>query len=301
MRNVIFTLLFCGAAAVSFGQSSQVTDFTGGNVNLVTRGDFVLRGTQLAAYTGRATELVIPGNLGITEIGESCFSHAGLVSVTIPQGVRRIGRGAFESCYALASVTLPAGLIVIDDRAFYRCSNLLRANIPAGILVIGAYAFYECNKLTVVNLPADITYIAGEAIPNGLSAAYDRAGRRAGTYNFVRGFNAWRYGTEPVHQALRITPGTPVTASFQNSSEQWYYLTIPEGGAIITVYTEGSIDTVLAIYDINGNEVDDDDDSGTDTNARINLVTAEGVLYLKVWNYYYSKGSCVVHAVIEAL
>jgi hypothetical protein len=263
----------------------------------------VLRGTQLVSYTGNAGNLNIPGDLGITEIGPSCFiDNSNLTVVVIPRGVRRIGRGAFSSCYNLASVTLPDDLVVIDDNAFFNCGNLLRVNIPAGITAIGSYAFGNCSKLSIINMPENIIYLSGNAMPGGFTAAYENYGRKPGAYSFVRGFNTWRYGTEPVHQALLITPGIPVSGSFQFGGETWYYLNIPANGAIVTAYTEGSIDTIMVIYDTNGTELEEDDDSGTDYNARISVVTAGGTLYVKLRAYDgTSGGTYQLHTMIEPL
>lgn len=299
MKKLIVIMVLCATAV--FGQ--QVTDFTGAGVPLVTRGDFVLRGTQLVSYTGSAQNLVIPANLGITEIGPSCFTdNSYLVTVTVPQGVRRIGRGAFSSCYNLAGVTLPEGLLVIDDNAFSNCGNLLRVNIPQGIAAVGSYAFGNCGKLIIVNMPDNITYLSGNAVSNGFTTVYENYGRKAGSYNFVRGFNAWRYGTEPVHQATLVTPGAPVSGSFQYSGENWYYFNIPANGAIITAYTESSIDTVMALYDMYGTMLQEDDDSGSDANARISVVAAGEILYIKVHPYGGGPaGNYQLYTVVEPL
>ncbi|MDR2135392.1 MAG: leucine-rich repeat protein [Treponema sp.] len=300
MKKTALITALCCAAVLAFGQ--QVTDFTGGSTPLVRRGDFVLRGTQLVSYTGSAESLNIPGNLGITEIGPSCFVDSQISTVVIPQGVRRIGRNAFSSSYNLSNVSLPDSLQVIDDGAFSNCGSLLRVNIPAGIVAIGGYAFNECNKLLVVNMPENITYLSSNAMPGGLGIVYENSGRRAGPYTFMRGFGTWRYGTEPIHQAQLLASGVPVSGSFQLVSEIWYYFNVPANGAIITAYTEGSIDTVLTVYDANGSELEEDDDSGNDYNARVSVVASGGILYLKLRSYDgYSGGTYQLHTAVEPL
>jgi hypothetical protein len=303
MKRLSIIAVLCCTAVLAFGQNEPVTDFTGRNTPLVTRGNFVLRGTQLVAYTGNDQNLVIPGNIGITEIGPSCFSDSYFSSVVIPQGVRRIGRNAFSSSYNLTSVTLPEGLQVIDDSAFSSCSNLIRINIPEGIAAIGNNAFNNCSKLIVVNVPQNIIYLSGSALPNNFTTAYENSGRRSGSYTFTRGFNTWRYGTEPIHQALPVSPGIPVTGSFQFTEENWYYINVPANGAIVTAYTEGPIDTVMTIYEENGTTLEEDDDSGTNYNARINVVSTGGMLYIKVRSYdgSGSRENYQLHTAIEAL
>jgi hypothetical protein len=295
--------VLCCTAVFVFGQSGSVTDFTGGNTPLVTRGDFTLRGTQLVAYTGNARELTIPGNIGITEIGPSCFSDSYINSVIIPPGVRRIGRNAFSSSSNLTSVTLPDSLQVIDDNAFSYCGNLVRINIPAGIAAIGSNAFSNCNKLIVVTMPESIIYLSGSALPNNFTTAYENSGRKGGSYTFARGFNTWRFGTEPIHQAALITAGPPVNGSFQFANENWYYINVPAEGAIVTVYTEGSIDTVMTVYDGYGTELEEDDDSGSEYNARISVVSPGGILYIKlrVYGGSGSRENYQLHTAIESL
>jgi len=47
-----------------------------------------------------------------------------LHSVTIGNGVKKIGTSVFSNCYSLASVTVGAAVKTIDSYAFYGCDNL---------------------------------------------------------------------------------------------------------------------------------------------------------------------------------
>lgn len=289
MKRMFMVALFLSVSFIVFGQ------------NLVTNGDFVLRGTVLAGYTGRAADLTIPDNLGITEIGSSCFSHTRINSVIIPKGVLRIGKNAFSSAYSLTSITLPDSLIVIDDEAFLGCGSLVRITIPTSIVAIGSDAFRNCSKLIMINMPANVTYISSTAISNGLAAAYDNAGKKSGTYTYVRGFNTWRFGTEPVHQAQFVSPGDSIGGSFQNKRENWYYVTISMGGGMLTSFTEGDLDTYMTIYDSNGNEMEHDDDSGEENNAKINAILTEGMFYIKVYGRSSSREGYTLKVLFEPL
>ena len=62
--------------------------------------------------------------LYITEIPRECFLGTGLVSVALPDGVKRVGYAAFESCHYLHTVMLPSSLKHIDAYAFNECHNL---------------------------------------------------------------------------------------------------------------------------------------------------------------------------------
>ena len=47
-----------------------------------------------------------------------------MTSVTIPEGVTKIGDYAFQYCSSLTSVTIPEGVTTIGEGAFYGCSAL---------------------------------------------------------------------------------------------------------------------------------------------------------------------------------
>lgn len=55
---------------------------------------------------------------GVTDIEKFAFARSSLSSVSIPEGVTRIGYGAFYHCDALSDVTIPASVTVIEENAF---------------------------------------------------------------------------------------------------------------------------------------------------------------------------------------
>jgi hypothetical protein len=152
-RKLIFTTMLVWITLSVFGQNSE---------QLVIRGDFVLRGTVLVQYQGNAEHVIVPANLGITEISENVFQSSAIVSVTIPEGVQRIG-SAFRDCYSFTTISLPNSLRIIGDYAFYLCGSLTNVTIPAGVITIGRQAFYNCGSLTSVTIPASVTYIGENA------------------------------------------------------------------------------------------------------------------------------------------
>jgi hypothetical protein len=235
------------------------------------------------------TTVSIPGS--ITLIDEKAFANCSRLTAVNFQPARSviIGNSAFESCSGLARVILPEGLSIIMDNAFSSCRNLVSVTIPDGVIAIGNGVFNYCEKLISVNMPANINYIGSEAIAGNFSAAYANSGKIAGRYNFSRGFNTWYTGSNPIPQAIPVTPGTPaapqpsIQASFSaGSNENWYRITAPADGGTINAQTGGSLDTYIYLYDINGNQIDYDDDSGTNNNAMINTFVLEGVYYMKV-------------------
>ena len=77
-------------------------------------------------------------------------------SLSIPEGITRIGSRAFNGCEELTSVILPKGIDSLSDSAFYNCAALTTVEFK-GVIVDGAYkgyiygqAFMYCDKLVTV-------------------------------------------------------------------------------------------------------------------------------------------------------
>lgn len=125
---------------------------------------------------------------GIAQIGDFAFARSGLNSIVIPEGVEKIGYGAFYHCDDLTKVTIPSSVKEIDANAFsytpwltglennssspfvivgdgillaYTGSDSV-VNIPDGVKQIGAEAFKDHMGITAVNIPSSVTVI-GEA------------------------------------------------------------------------------------------------------------------------------------------
>jgi hypothetical protein len=105
---------------------------------------------------------VTVGN-GVTRIGAQAFgSCSNLVSVSIPHGVTDIGREAFAWCGSLASISIPGSVTRMGEGAFYGCGSLTSATVPHGVTHIEKGTFSSCGSLTSVSIPGSVTGI-GEA------------------------------------------------------------------------------------------------------------------------------------------
>ena len=88
----------------------------------------------------------------MTSIGTNAFVyHNGspLLSVKLPDTLKRIGAGAFYGCNNLTEITLPEGLEVIEDSAFSGCEALKELIIPNTVTGIG----YDISDGTAVPEP----------------------------------------------------------------------------------------------------------------------------------------------------
>lgn len=107
-------------------------------------------------------DLVIPE--GITKIGEGAFDgYTGLTSISIPDSVTKIGDYAFRECTGLTNVTISDNVESISDYAFYGCTELRSVKLSKSLVSIGDYAFNGCESLTSITLPDSVASIGDHA------------------------------------------------------------------------------------------------------------------------------------------
>ena len=121
----------------------------------------------------------------------------------------------------------------------------------------------------------------------------------AGTYFIrVKGYSEGAIGPYSLHTlsppVTDITPGTVHNATLQANAEHMYRVTLPQGR--VTLFTDSNIDTVMWLYDADGNELAYNDDGGTDNNALISHYCAPGTYFIRVGAYNeYSTGPYSLH------
>ena len=94
---------------------------------------------------------------GVKEIGENAFLYCNgeQVTLTISDGVEKIGKYAFKEFNGLKEITIESGSI--GDRAFYGCKGLTTVTIESGS--IGDRAFYGCDALKTIRLGKNVSEI----------------------------------------------------------------------------------------------------------------------------------------------
>jgi hypothetical protein len=110
--------------------------------------------------------------------------------------------------------------------------------------------------------------------------------------------------SEPNDTREQATPldfaASSIRARFGSSDDtDWYKFTIPQGGGRFTVYTEGGKDTVLTLFNAAGEQLAEDDDSGSNTNAKIVRDVSAGTIYVQVTELDNKTGLYTLHFSLE--
>ena len=100
---------------------------------------------------------------GIRKIGDGAFGFCeGLDLVFIPNSVEEIGTSAFHSS-SLRHMYWNASVDEIPENSFSDCKNLYAISFLKGIKSIGSYAFRNCSGLFYMQLPRGVEYIGYNA------------------------------------------------------------------------------------------------------------------------------------------
>ena len=86
-----------------------------------------------------------------------------LSDITIPEGVKKIGWGAFELCASLKKIQIPQMLEEIGSSVFWGCRKLEGFTVPAGWTEIPGSMFGGCKSLKEITIPKSITHIRDNA------------------------------------------------------------------------------------------------------------------------------------------
>lgn len=114
--------------------------------------------TLIEANGNLSGKVVIPA--GIEVIGDCAFlENDSITEVYFPEGIKKIGTSAFDSCTKLRNIQLPSSLEIIDDSAFVGNECLTEVLIPNGVKKLGDAAFADCTNLVIVHLPESLEEI----------------------------------------------------------------------------------------------------------------------------------------------
>lgn len=101
---------------------------------------------------------------GVTRIGDYAFMLCSFVTkVVIPESVTSMGDWAFLFCQSLKRITFPDRMVRFGEWAFYENESLQSVCIPEGVTTIPSSAFARCHNLTCVIMPGSLQTICGGA------------------------------------------------------------------------------------------------------------------------------------------
>jgi len=87
-----------------------------------------------------------------------------LLKVIIPERVEAIGDNAFEGS-EIISVSLPEGILKIGNRSFAKCAFLDSITLPDSLMFVGDEAFADCEMLNI-KFPTTIKKLGKDALKN---------------------------------------------------------------------------------------------------------------------------------------
>lgn len=127
--------------------------------------DFVINNNILEKYYGKETVVRIPD--GVTKIGEGAFEHNKYITeVFFPETVQSIRESAFNRCKQLEKINLNEGLTYIGTCAFDHCKMLNNVMIPDTVTIIDGWAFDGCTNLSECKLSAHLRKCDSTAFKN---------------------------------------------------------------------------------------------------------------------------------------
>ena len=104
----------------------------------------------------------VPG--GITRIGDFAYARSSISSLTIPDGVKTIGYGAFYHCDSMEKVSIPASVTEIEAYAFENTpylNDFLQDESQGPFLIVGDGILLAYNgRNTEVQIPEGVKSIA---------------------------------------------------------------------------------------------------------------------------------------------
>ena len=100
---------------------------------------------------------VIPKSVKV--IGYGAFEGMGLISIDLPESLRKIQSSAFKNCSKLTSVIIPNSVTDIGSGSFEDCLAMIKLTLGKCVERIGMSAFAGCKSLTSLALPDSLSVI----------------------------------------------------------------------------------------------------------------------------------------------
>ena len=239
----------CGLTSVTLPESLKEVGYDAFD-------DCPIKELVLPVGLGSSSSMGIEYNLeslviyGEGEIKSYSFDDYNLKSLTIQEGVTKIGKNAFERCYELTTLVLPKGLKEIDDEAFSQCKALTTVTLPEGLERIGKEAFTFCESLTTIVFGASDQLVIEEqafSYEEDLSAVVLPEGlTKLGNYAFTDCSKLRSVTIPSTVQRIGYYPfkeaSSRLKISYNGTVDQWSYVRLDSRDTAVVHCTDG--DTV---------------------------------------------------------
>ncbi len=172
--NYIYAYIYADAADISVTleeTAPYIIEDGAFKGDLTNQSEFSVPSVYNPPYDpGNPDEYLNPEGSGareVTEIAYGAFSfNDDLVSVEVPDTVKKISRMAFLSCDKLENVKLSDNLESIGGFAFYGNESLKKITIPDSVTSIDEEAFSGCSTMDEVKLSKNIDKISEYTFSN---------------------------------------------------------------------------------------------------------------------------------------
>ena len=204
-------------------------------------------------------EIVIPSSykdLPVRVIDDDAFADSKITKVTFPDSLYFVAYRAFKNCTSLTEVVFNNGLKIIGRNAFECCNELGTISLPDALVEIQDYGFEFCKKLKVEHWPNQLQTIGQEtfyycenlgdvtlskSIKNIKEGAFDYSGVVNFTIENEHKLKKldFCFGYCPFLKSVNIGTGLEELADFHNC-ESLKNVTLPEGLKIIETAFRGT-------------------------------------------------------------
>ena len=111
-------------------------------------------GELVISYDGEGTGVMNDYDIPNDNLAPWYANRENITSVSLPEGIKTIGKDAFRDCVNLTTVTIPNSVTTIGESAFVSVEHLETVTIGTGITSIVGGAFYGNAELTTVTCSA---------------------------------------------------------------------------------------------------------------------------------------------------
>ncbi len=114
-------------------------------------------GRSFAERCDSLTQVLFPTTL--THIWDNAFDSTGLVEVTLPSGLEKLGNWAFSGCDSLETVHINCNVAEFGANVFTGCDVLKTLNIGPNVTNLGKSTFSSCPSLEYVRIPGSVELV----------------------------------------------------------------------------------------------------------------------------------------------